>query len=196
MGKLYNATAGHVASGEFFTERGKQLVLRKSFESDSKKWFRGKEAKEILEGEKYLDDVMRSFKELYNLVKSGDYAQRMPELASAVSTVYDMGFADAAVNVLYENGLMDKERYKVFKKAVREKTKQGVEATGKTLTDYLMPEKVAAVVLGVLGLGILTTSNSITGNVIGVSGSTNFIAMILGAVVLGTGVWMFFRKKK
>jgi len=194
LNKLYEETASYVASGELFTERGKETVLRNSFEKNSRKWFRGRPSREILEGEKYLDRVMGSFKELYNLFKSGDHAQRMPELASAVSTVYDMGFTDAAVNVLYETGMMDKRKYQTFKRAIRERTKEGVEYTQGALEKYILPQNVAASVLGFIGLGVLFSANSITGNIIGTSTSTNVGAMIFGAALLGLGVWMFFRK--
>jgi len=194
LNKLYEGTASYVASGELFTERGKETVLRNSFERDSRKWFRGRPSREVLEGEKYLDRVMGSFKELYNLFKTGDYAQRMPELASAVSTVYDMGFTDAAVNVLYETGMMDKGRYQTFKRAIRERTKEGVEYTQGALEKYLIPEKVAASVLGIFGVGILLKTNSITGSVVGNSAGISMGAMVFGGIILGIGIWMFFRK--
>ena len=193
--EMYGTTASYIASGELFTEKGKEVVLRKSWEEGSKKWFRGRGAREILEGERYLDQVMGSFRDLYHLFKTGDHAERMPELASAVSTVYDMGFTDAAVNILYESGLMDEKRYKTFKRAIREKTKKGVETTGESLTKYFMPEKIAASVIGVIGLGVLLSTNSITGNIIGTSTNTNIGAMVLGAAALGIGVWLFFRKE-
>jgi|TARA_Y100000296_G_scaffold71880_1_gene87760 hypothetical protein len=192
--ELYEDTASYVASGEFFTKRGKEAVLRNSFENDSRRLLRGRGSREILEGEKYLDKVMGSFRELYNLFKSGDYAQRMPELSSAVATVYDMGFTDAAVNILYETGMMSKRGYKTFKKAIKERTKESVEFTQEALTKYLIPQKAAASVLGVIGLGVLFSANSITGNIIGTSSSTNIGAMIFGVAVLGVSIWMFFRK--
>ncbi len=182
--KLYENTAGYIASGELFTDKGKELVLRKSWERDAKKWFGGGTARDILSGEKYLDDVMGSFRELYSLFKSGDYAERMPELASAVATVYDMGFTDAAVNILYENGLMNKGKYKAFKRAIRERTKQGVKTTEEVLTKYFMPEKVAAGIFGIVGVGILVLSGAnITGNVIG-SQLNNSLGILSGVLLL------------
>jgi len=195
IGKFYDTMAGYVASGELFTDKGKEIILRKSWGEKSRKFFTGGTAREILDGEQYLDDTMNSFRDLYKLFKTGDYSKRMPQLAEAVATVYDMGFADAAVNVLYENGLMNQNRYKVLKKVITQRTKEGVEKTQETLTEYIVPEKIAASILGIIGLGILLTSNPITGNIIGVSTNINIGAIIFGVAVLGGGVWMFFRNR-
>jgi len=191
--KLTEKFTGYVASGELFNKQGKELVLRESWGKEARKWWGGS-AREILKGEQYLDQTMASFRDLYKLFKTGDYAERMPKLAQAVSTVYDMGFADAAVNVLYENGVMNKTNYKIFKKAITERAKEGVEYTKQSLAEYLVPEKVAAVVLGILGIGVLLSSNGFTGAVVGV-GNTSISAFVFGGVALIAGIFLWFRRR-
>mgnify|MGYP000439190599 CR=1 FL=1 len=190
---LINRFGGYVASGELFNERGKELILRESLGRESIRFFTGRMAREVLRGEKYLDETMRSFKDLYKLFKTGDYAQRMPKLAEAVSTVYDMGFADAAVNILYENGLMNRTKYRAFKRAINERVKQGVEYTQKSLAEYIIPQKVAAVIVGIIGMAVLLASNSITGAVIG-AGKTSLSALLFGGLTLIAGIFLWIKK--
>jgi len=195
IGKFYKDLAGYVASGELLDEKGKEIVLRASWERKARSWFGGGEAKEVLRGEKYLDKVMGSFRDIYRLLKNPDYAQRMPELAKAAATVNDMGFIDAVVNVLYKDGLMDKHKYIFFKKAIRKRAEEGAEYTQQKIQDYIMPQKAAAAILGVLGLATILTTSKITGGAIGASKSDLF-GLIAGVLLLVSGIWTWFKKMK
>src|SRR3989344_6209138 len=53
-----NKIAGYVASGKSFKEKGKEIILRESFEKEKHKWFSEGIAREVLNGEKYLDKTM------------------------------------------------------------------------------------------------------------------------------------------
>lgn len=192
--QFYEDLAGYAASGKLLNKKGKELILRDSWEKRARSWF-GREAREIVKGEKYLDKVMTSFRDIYELLKNGDYAQRMPELAQAVASVYDMGFFDTAVNVLYEDGLMDKKKYGLFKKAIRKRAEAASAYTTQKIQDYLIPQRAAAVILGVLGLATILTTSNITGGIIGVS-KTDLFGLISGILLLSSGVWMWFRKTK
>jgi len=193
--ELYNETTSYIVSGELLTDKGKELILRKSLREETRGLFGSRRAKGALEGDKYLNDVMGSFNDLYKLLGSGDYAQRMPELASAVTEIYDMGFWDAALNVLYDNGLMGKGEYYSAKKALITRTKKGVEKTDKAIKQYFPAEALAASILGFLGLGVLLTSNPITGNAIGISTTTNLPAILWGIAVLAAGTGLFLKNK-
>ena len=190
--KAYKTLAAKVASGKFFNEKGKEIVLRESWQKRSRKWFGGGTAKEVLEGENYLDKAMTSFKDLYNLMKSGDYAQRMPELANAIASIYDLGFMDAATNILYQNGQLKEGKYLALKKAIREKTEKKIGQTQEYL-HHAFSQSLAAAVLAIIGLGVLFTSNSITGNVIGAANQTNIIALIFGAGSLILGLYFLMK---
>lgn len=197
--RSYKTLAAKLASGKFFNEKGKEIVLRESWQKESKKWFGGGAAREVLEGEKYLDDAMRSFKDLYTLMKSGDYAQRMPELANAISSIYDLGFIDAATNILYQNGQLKEGKYQAFKEAIREKTKRKIGQTQKYL-DHAFSQTLAASVLALVGTGVLfttysVTGNALTGNVIGTANnSSSLAAIIFGLFSFILGIYLFIRK--
>ena len=195
---LYNNLASLVASGKLFDGNGREFVLRESLEKQSGRLFGGGVAREIRRGEEYLDGVLDSFRELYYLLSKGDYSQRMPELTQAITTVYDMGFADEALNVLYQRGLMNKERYRVLKNATFLKARQSVENTEKQLEKLVLPSQaLAASIFGILGIATLFTTNKITGNIIGVSASSSWKipVIVLGILFLIFGAWVLFFKK-
>ena len=200
--EFYKNTANHVASGELLSERGKELILRKSLKEKAGGWFGSRKARETLEGEKYLDKALGSFMEIYELMKSGDYAKRMPEIAEALGNLYEMGFADATVNVLYQNGGLDKNRYYTLKKAITERAKYSVEIAEKELQKHIgglekAAEKAAAAILAILGIGVILKTNTITGNAIGISsGITSLPAVLWGLAVLGAGIWMLARSSR
>jgi len=147
-----------------------------------------------LESEKYLDNVMAAFQDLYSLFKTGDYAQRMPEVADAVSTVYDMGFLDPAVDILKHRGLIDGKRYGIIKSSIREKTKHGIEKTVSGMEQYAIYQKVAAAFLGIFGIGILIGfGTKITGGAIGVNES-NVAGAVAGLMLLIYSAFLFFKK--
>lgn len=186
--------AGYVVSGEFFDERGQNIILRTGLKEQSKKGFKRGIAREILEGEKYLDDNISAFRDLYQLFQTESNIKRMPKLQEAVATVENMRFADTAINIIYEHGLINKLDYRFLKRAVNERAREGVNYTIKSLKDYVVPQKAAAVVLGVLGLGSLLMNNSITGNVIGVSNPNSF--GLLGGILLLVSAFLLWSKKK
>lgn len=192
--KSYKTLAAKLASGKLFNEKGKEIVLSESWQKQSRRWFGGGRAREVLEGEEYLDRAMSSFRDIYNLMKSGDYAQRMPELAYAISSIYDLGFLDAATNILYQNGQLKEGKYIALKEAIREKTKRKIGQTQQYL-DRSFSQSLAAAVLAIVGIGVLFTTNSITGNVIGMTNQTNFIALFFGAASLILGLYFLMRIK-
>jgi hypothetical protein len=186
--------AGYVVSGEFFDERGQNIILSKGLEEESKKVFRGGIAREILKGEKYLDDNISAFRDLYKLFQTEGNSKRMPKLQEAVATVENMRFADTAINIIYEHGLINKLDYRFLKRAVNERAREEVNYTIKSLKDYAVPQKVAAVVLAGIGLGSLLMNNNITGNVIG-AGNPNIFRLLGGILLLVSSILLWFKKK-
>lgn len=194
---LYHGLANYVASGGAFDDIGKEVILKNSLEEKAKRgWFSGLWARRILEGEKYLDKVLDAFKNLYALLKSGDYAQRMPEVAQAVTTVYDMGFLDSAVDVLKQYSLIDGRKYEMLKHSIHEKAKAYVKETEKGVEKYTQ-HKVAATIFGIIGIFIILISGAgVTGAVIGgIKG--NIIGALLGTTLLCvSGLLSFVRAEK
>jgi len=206
---IYENLANYVASGGVLDRAGQEVILKKSLEGKvSKSALRSLFSRESLDGDKYLDNVVGAFRDVYGLLKTGDYAQRMPELAYAVATIYDLGFLNAAVDVLAQQGLIDERRYRVIKKAVKEKTKVAASAATVAMEKYATQQqaqaknqqqtqakKIAASILAVLGAGLLVVSGvNITGNVIG-SSFNNFSGMLTGLLFLFAAFLIFIKKK-
>ncbi len=207
--KFMNKLEEDITHGKFFDTKGKRIILRRGLKGYGrsrdylKNWdipkaissfLHKKNFKEkISKGEDYLDRVTDSFHQLYGLMKTGDYADRMPELSEAVTDVNDAGFFDAAANVLYEGRLLNPSKYRTLKKAIHKKAKQGVRYTTKTIENYLTPQRITAGILGVLGIGILLASNTITGAVIG-TGKTSLSALLFGGLTLIVGIFLWPKK--
>jgi hypothetical protein len=197
--RFYDILAKYTASGELFNEVGKELFLKYSWRKEAKRILptRGKrEAKELLAGEERLEGIKSSFRELYDIMTTEGYAQRMPDIANAVATVYQGGFFDATLNVLYANKKLDKGRYLTLKRALREKLDRGVRLVEHRLEQYLGQ---AAIVFGGIGLFVLIAiagSNAITGNIIGITSSNSFPALIFGFISLIAGVFLWVKKRK
>src|SRR3989338_6342359 len=82
--KVYTGLASLAASGEFFNEDGINLIFRKSL----RRKLGGRKAREVLEGEKYLEDAMLGFRKLYDLTGSEEFREQLPELSNAVRALY------------------------------------------------------------------------------------------------------------
>lgn len=91
---LYTEIANYVATGRAFDERGKFVVLKGGLEEKAEegnfisRWF----ARRELGKEGDFEQSVEASHDLYSLLKTGDYAKRMPKLTQAIGTLYDMGF--------------------------------------------------------------------------------------------------------
>lgn len=184
---LHHELANYVASGQAFNDKGKQIILKESLEEKAKSGFlRGFFARRELKGEKYLDRAFEFFQEMYYLAKSGEFAQRMPELTQRIMTGYELtGFIGPAANALRDYGVITSSEYRDFKKKIRRATERSVDEVRKGIVEYPMPyQKIAASILGLLGIFIIFSSKiGITGNVIGNLSNTG-IGLIGGFLVL------------
>lgn len=187
--------ANYVASGELFNEKGKEFILRKSLGKESRSWWSGGWAREIREGENYLDKTFNAFNDLYNLIKTGDYAKKMPKLAKAIEQIDSARFTNAAFDILYERGVVNKNNYRAIKSAIVKGVKELSDYSYKTLESQI-PQKAAASIMALAGLGVLLTSNKITGAVIGNSSVSSIPALIFGIAALIAGIYLFVKLKK
>lgn len=196
---FYKTIAGYAASGRLFNEKGQELVLRKSWGKKAKSWIPTKgrgQARELLKGEEYLERTIASFKELYDIMATKGYAERMPEIANAVATVYQAGFWDAALNTLYENKKLDKGRYLTLKQALRKKVDKGVSIMDRGIEQYLGQAAVVFAGIGLVVLIVTISANTITGNVTGITDSISLPALIFGGVSLISGLFLWIKRKK
>lgn len=137
----YESLAKYVASGGAFDNAGKELILRQSLTERAIRRPRGPAARQ-LGGEQYLDKVGVAFRQLYDMFKSGDYAQHMPEVAKAVSTVYSLGFLSPAVDLMYHSGLMNEKRYAILKENIHARVREGTRVTEEAMQKYGVGEEV------------------------------------------------------
>jgi len=210
--EAHDYLASHIISGDFLTDEGREIILNKSLEEKAGKWWGwhpgGRKARKILKGEKYLDEAMAAFRDIYNLIQSDEhYSRHMPELSQAVTALYDLGFRDATLTALRKN--LPEKKYMAAKLGIAEAAKQIGEYLGKTGIGIEKPEirarqrqnyidrtfynSIAAAILAIVGLGIVFTSNNITGNVIGLSAQTNILASIFGASALILGLYFLIK---
>lgn len=195
---IYQEIADYVSSGEAFDEKGKSRILKSSLEGKSggrtllQKLFRRRE----FDGEKYLDESMKAFNDLYLLFKSGDYSERMPELTKSVNTLYDLRFLNPALDILKENGMIDNRKYSSLKKGVYDKAREASKNVVGGIEKYFTAEKVAASILGFFGMSLIAMSTKITGAVIGVQNNISSGVIGISLVILAVFIFLSSSKKK
>lgn len=207
---IHKALLNYIATGAAFDDAGKEVILKKSLEERAGSgFFKGFFSRRKLEGEKYLDNTMEAFQDLYALMQQGNHAERMPELAKPLTTIYNLGFLDPALDVLQHYGLIDESKYQSIKKSVfkgvdkaREEVVKGIEKYASyqpAMENQNSYQKAAAIFLGIVGLVISVTSKNILGATIGNANNnfSNFIGIVL---VLISMLWFLkvskIRKKR
>jgi hypothetical protein len=202
--QVYRDIAKHIISGDFLNETGKRMIIEHGLEKEATEYLGVKGAKELVEGERYLDKAMSAFRDIYELIKSNeDYANHMPELSKAVTTLYELGFRDASLTALKSQ--LPRDKYIAAKLGMTQVARQAGEYAKKTIESYL-PQTLAASIMALVGIGVLfgvsvINKNAITttGNVIGFSNnaisSSSILALFFGAASLIMGVYLFIRKK-
>ena len=194
---LHKKLADYVAGGEAFDDIGKKVILKGGLEEKAKSvWGWG--ARKQLKGEKRLDTIFNASRELYEIMKSGDHAERMPELAEPVAILEDMRFLDPAISILSGYGLIDeKDQSRIRGDLVKnveenyQRLREGVESR----TSGQAYQKAAAFILGIAGILVLFSSNNgITGSVIG--GLSSSSGLIGGALFfMGIALFVFASRK-
>lgn len=110
----YSAVENYIISGNLLDEAGKKVILEGGLK-DKTNLFRKVFHRE-LPGEKYLNNTIKTFKGLQELLASGDYAVRNQEMANAVSKLTDAEFHYAAARILKEGGFInEKEEQKMLR---------------------------------------------------------------------------------
>jgi len=184
---IYNEIASYVASGEAFDGRGKEAVLEESLsEKDSRE-----------NGKVGINRVGSAFRELYHVMGKGDYAQSTPELAESIRTLKDYEFLGEALNVLYSHHLLDSRKYEAIKEEINEATREETGNFGRVYEGLIRkPKKVAAMILGILGAGVVASrlNGSITGNVVGGDGG-GVVGILIGLGLLIVSGILFLGRK-
>jgi len=200
---IRDGLADYVSTGAVFDDYGQNRILKIGLKEKAKRgFFRGFGARRELKGEEYFDNVIASAQDLHDLFKTGKYSEKLKAVAEAAATLNDFGFLDNAVEVMAEHGVIDNRKYDFLKRQLRERAKSEYEKISGGIETYLMPQKMAASVLTVLG-GLYIAFFGIqgfTGNAIGNStNSGNLFGIITGIALLIIGFFFIkngsFRKK-
>lgn len=202
---IFKEIADYISSGEAFDKRGKSIILKKGLERKTglrnylqfpglQEMFPFIKFKPKFEGEKYMDKTMEAFNDLYTLFKSGDYARRMPELTESIETLYDFRFLNPAVDLLKEYGMINERKYNFLKKKIYSQAKEAPKKIVEGIEKYVVPQKVAASILGIFGIALIAVSSKITGAVVGVSNET--ISCIVGVCMIIGSLLLIFKLSK
>ena len=194
--QLYNEIADYVSSGEAFDKKGKNVILKNSLEgkTDGRTLLQKLFRKPKFDGEKYLDETMEAFGDLYSLFKTGDYASRMPELTKSVTTLYDLRFLNPAIDILKENGMIDDKKYSFLKREVYTQAQEASKNVVGGIEKYFTPEKVAASIFGIFGISLIAMSSKLTGAVVGVQ--DNISSGIIGISLVALSIFIFLTSIK
>lgn len=200
----------YVESGVFFNEKGNKIIARASFNEKPNllekivSIFKPKS-----EGEKELNDIMGTIHNLGLLYQSKGYEKSVPQLneqfkeaGKYLQKLGARGFVPAATSILEAYGQIDKrqadswikEYSKIHKYDIKEgkehiaRIKSGIEA-------YISPQKIAATILGAIGLIQIMFNAKITGAIIGSTETP--VSTLIGALTLFLSLlWFFIISKK
>jgi len=192
---IYDSLSAYVARGDAFDDDGKEVILKGSLEEKAGKWH-GFKARRQLGKERSLERTMGAFSDLYHLLKSGDYAERMPEVARDVNSIYDGGFLDTALDFLKHYGLMTSKRYNMLKSSLRKGIEKAGERARGSVEHYVHAYNAATAVFLILGAGlIIFSSGEITGNVVGSSLNSSY-GVIVGVLLMIVGYFIYTNKPR
>ena len=191
---VHNNLSNYVASGSVLDEKGKEIILKSGLEEKTgffhKLFYRPK-----FNRGKYLDNTMEAFNDMYTLFKSGNYSERMSELVESVGTLKDLNFLDPAVDILKSYGLIDNKKHRFLKENIYRRAKEESQKTVKGIENYFVPQKVAALIIGGIGVILIAFNLSITGAVVG----NNFTITkeIIGVfmIIFASLLFLMFLKK-
>jgi len=218
LGEISNTLADYIEQGigDVFTKQGKEFLLyqtglEESAEKNMKDYFSELKSKNpldwintarkagktwgsrrFLKKKNYISRAKESFGTLKELIKTGDYSNR-PKLTKIVNEMKDLKFFDAAADAMFQNKLLNTTKYKNLINQLYKKAEEGTKYTTSKLEEYAA-QKIAASILAIIGIGVILTTNNITGGVIGTTNS-NPLAILWGAASLILGAWLWMKKR-
>lgn len=199
---LHREIANYVASGGAFDEIGREVILKKGLEKKAKEKgilnvFSRRRAKEELEGVKYLDRTLGAYGKVHQAFEQGG-GYGMGELRKPLEYLSRAGFLHAALEIEKEEGSVSEGEYRRVSKMIAEGVKESHGEYLSKLEKYAQyePQKIAAAILGIFGIGIFLVSGAeITGRVIGGTNG-NISGVFLGIFLLAVSGILFLRSFK
>lgn len=199
---LTTEVADYFVSGEALTDKGREVIIGKGLEGKVSEGFWNRlfglsKKKSSLDGIKYLNHAIDATNELSYLLKNEGAAKALPNVAKPLAELEKVKLLYPALRVLKANNWIDNTTYNRLADMAYETAKQAPVQIAKAVEEGLHNgyQKVAAAILGVLGVLVIASNLSITGNIIGNIPKTapNFIGIIL--IVGALGLFLFKIKK-
>ncbi|MGY4884395.1 MAG: hypothetical protein ACP5NZ_02335 [Nanobdellota archaeon] len=192
----YSIIRDYIGGGESLNNRGKMVLIKGELEKKLEEKEKGMMFRIFhhnqVKGRKYMNKAMDAFDDLNTLLKTGDYDKRMPEIAKAVNTLYDLKFLEPAIEVLKQYDLITDRKYNYLKRNLYKKAKDESNALTGGIESYVLPK--AAALIGLGGV-ILTLFNlTMTGAVIG--GDSNVTLGSVGVFMIFFALLLFIRPLK
>jgi len=183
--------ASYTLSGKILDEKGQMYILK----TKRAKGISWSESREMRKGEEYADMAVGTVEYIGDALASGAYNDN--KLANGVQTLKKINFWYSGVDFLFMQGALDATKYKRLKRAYKARMQQEYELIINQVEEAARGTKVAASILGFLGVGtILLSGANLTGNVVGTIGTPAESALgVLVGLVLIAGSFLFFRKK-
>jgi len=181
----------YISTGIALDEEGKEIIMLKGLEERAKSGFiKGYGARKMLKGEQYLDRGLVLAHNLSYIMKSGNYANKMPEIAEAASILENMELLDPLIKAMRYSGALNEKEYNFFQNRVYEKARKSEEGIKKGIEKY-----IAASVIGILGISLIAFNSGITAAVVG---NSKIIGGVAGFILLAISISIFaiFSKKK
>ncbi len=187
--------ADYISTGIAFDDEGKEIILMKGLEEKAGSGFiRGYRARKMLRGEQYLDRGLALAHNLSYLMESGNYAEKMPEIAEAASTLEDMQLLDPLIKTMRQSGSLSRREYNFLQGRVYEQAIESENRIKSGIEKYVTSRKVAASILGILGMFLIAFSSRITGAVVGVK--NNISSGIAGIILVIIAICMLLSSSK
>lgn len=188
---MYENLAGYVAAGEIFDDSARRVILEGGLEKKTERegsWWTGRGQKHSEKSDN-LQQVTGAFRDLYDIMRSGDYAERMPELYKSVAQMQDLGFMKTAIEVLRSRDLLTEGNYNALNRAIEKRVQETSDRATTLMSEYISPKQkeeeeigereergerregaqfprrgykgraIAAAIIGVVGLGLVLASN-------------------------------------
>ncbi len=188
--------ANYIASGKALDDSGKERILRNGLEEKATRGLFGRgSARRELEGDRYLDQVIGAWNKINELAKEGG-SELPEEMTRPMQYLSRLGFAIPATEILEENGLIDKSQYSQIKENIRKGAYESHNEGLKRLEEYSKYQKVAALILGVIGVSLLLASGlNLTGGVIGTAVGKNILLSLIGTVSFLASLVLLIKKR-
>ncbi len=206
---IYEGIANYVASGQALNDKGKKVLLEKSYEGKENQSFLEKIVDFIkpskFEGEKYFEKARNAYGDMYDILSQDKAAQQeFPELTRAAKSMKLYGFLDIALKNFKVHGMMDEKTHKKLSNKLYQKTSEESVKGIRGIEDYILSRsekasgtyKVAASIMVIFGAILVAFAGvNITGNVIGNIPSKTSGIWGGGLILLGSILFLIAKKK-